>query len=375
MSHSDDAQADNQQEISIDDVVRFVENSYKKIILIGLIGLLAGTVAALIVGQYTATITLNNYSGLDLPRIRYLQQALPKLEQENQQLIKNEDDKFLSSEKFWTKNIRPNILVSKADGKELLDATSLKDAGSKISSIDLIGKATSKELAILKAEKISNFFINGSTFIDLRDLVRGYELKVISIESNLKKKISTAEIEKDYLQKRIKNLNELKGQFPTATASIGQVLDAKDSGAKYLPITTQIIAATTDLNNLKESLARYSDEENQNIVYRKFVEKSKPLINGNENYTNLGMELLNISEQIEKNVTGINQELAIENIKVAISSIQTNKIYGLKQVGIVEIQRPPYIKFIGAGIFGGLFIGFIWALFLAVRNMRKSASE
>jgi hypothetical protein len=314
---------------------------------------------------------LVNYAGLDIPSVKYLQSALPKLEQENQLKNKDKDSKFLASEKFWEKAIKPNVLVTKADSKELLDASALNAAGSKISSITIIDKAPSKETAVKKVEQIKSFFIDGSTLIAIRDLVRGYELKVISLDSNNKKKVASAEVELDYLQKRIKNLNELKNQYPSTGGSSGQVVDAKDSGAKYLPITTQIIAATTDANNLKESLARYKDEEQQNIIFKLFVEKAKPLLEQGRDGATLGGDLLAICEQIEKGVNGSIQLIAIEEIKVALSTIQTNRVYGLKQVGDVDISNPSYMKFSGAGLFGGIFIGLLLAISIKVTRKIK----
>lgn len=348
-------------EISFKDIIQFAKKFYKKIIFLGIAGAIFGLTGAVVIGEYTASITFNNYNGLDLPRIRYLQSALPKLEQENQKSTKNKVDSFLSSETFWAKSIKPNILIGKADGKEMLDPSALKAAGSKISSIEIIGKAKTKEDAIIRVEKVSKFFIDGSAYIDLRELVRAYELKSISIDSNLKKKINSAEVELDYLQKRIKNLNHLKEQFPATTAMSGQVLDAKDSGAKYLPITTQIVAATTDANNLKESLARYRDEEYQNIVYKQFAQKARPLVEGGQQDTQLIVHLLQIIGAIEKDISSTIQLIAIEEIKIALLSIETNKVYGLKQTGDVNIKNPPYLKYLLVGLLAGLFAGLLWA--------------
>jgi hypothetical protein len=359
------------QEISLLDIIHFFKEFHRKILLTSLVGVVVGVISCLLIGQYTATTTLVNYAGLDIPSVKYLQSALPKLEQENQLKNKDKDSEFLASEKFWEKAIKPNVLVTKADSKELLDASALNAAGSKISSITIIDKAPSKETAVKKVEQIKSFFIDGSTLIAIRDLVRGYELKVISLDSNNKKKVASAEVELDYLQKRIKNLNELKNQYPSTGGSSGQVVDAKDSGAKYLPITTQIIAATTDANNLKESLARYKDEEQQNIIFKLFVEKAKPLLEQGRDGATLGGDLLAICEQIEKGVNGSIQLIAIEEIKVALSTIQTNRVYGLKQVGDVDISNPSYMKFSGAGLFGGIFIGLLLAISIKVTRKIK----
>lgn len=371
MAVNEVAPSDNQSEISIKDVVEFIKEFYKRIIISGVVGAIVGLAATITFGLYTATITLYNYDGLDIPRIRYLQSALPKLEQENQQKIKKTDDSFLGSEAFWAKSIKPNILVSKADSKEILDPTALNAAGSKISSIQINSKGTTKDVAEKKVEKTSKFFIDGSTFIELRDLVRGYELKAITIDSGLRKKISSAEVELDYLQKRIKNLNDLKGQFPGTTTTLGQVVDAKDSGAKYLPITTQIVAATTDANNLKESLARYRDEESQNIVYKQFVKLAIPLVENNEANADLGAKLLKVAEQIEKEISSNIQLIAVEEIKVSLSAIQTKKLYGLKQAGTIDIENPSYAKNLGLGLLLGLFAGLILAMALKLTRQAR----
>lgn len=373
MQTSEAVHVDGQTEITLKDIIQFFDEFYKKILIAGLFGLMVGVLGVILLGSYTATITLNNYSGIDLPRIRYLQSSLPKLAQENQAIKKNEDEEFLSSEKFWEKGIKPNILVNKADSKELLDATALNAAGSKISSIQIIAKAQTKKLAEKKVQLVTNFFIDGSAYIELRDLVRAYELKVISINSNVKKKISSAEVELDYLQKRIKNLNELKAQFPTQTTTLGQVVDAKDSGAKYLPITTQIVAATTDLNGLKETLARYKDEEDQNVVYQKFIDKAKPLIIREDENNKLGEQLIDVVKEIEPTAAAPVQQIAVEEIKVAILAVLTSKAYGLKQIGEIDIAHPAYIKFILAGLISGLFIGLLLAISLKMIRQLKGA--
>lgn len=374
MITTDISEANSSQEINIQDLIKFLKTYSKKIVVITILGLGIGIIACLIFGAYTATITLNNYNGLDIPRIRYLQSALPKLNQEYQEKNKQNINNLLSSESTWTKSIKPNILISKADGKELIDATALNAVGSKISSIQIISKSTSKVGAENQVQLFSDFFINGAAFIELRDLVRGYELKVISIDSNLKKKISSAEIELDYLQKRIKNLNELKNQYPNSNGAVGQILDAKDSGAKYLPISTQIVAATTDVNNLKEALARYKDEENQNVVYKLFVDKAKPLLNNLNDENNLATKLLEIAVQIESELSGNVQQVAIEEIKVSLAAIQTNRIYGLKQIGAIDIEKPSYLKYAAIGLFGGLIAGLLFAFGLKMHSQFKGES-
>lgn len=362
--------------ISLVDVVQFVKRYHRTVLSLGVAGLICSVVVTFILGNYTATVSLQNMAGIDLPGLRYLQSALPKLEQENQEKQKNKESAYLSSEQFWAQSIKPIILIGKADGKDLLDASSLKSAGSNIASLQFTAKGRSEELAERRIEELTKAFINGAAYIGARDLLRGYELKVIAADSNLNKNIGTAEVELAYFERRIQNLTALKNQYPVAATASLQVVDAKDSGAKYLPITTQIIAATTDANRLNESLARYRDEENQLTVYTQFVEKAKPLIENGRKDGNLLDSLFEVTNQIDQNTQGAIKKIVVEDIRVALTAIQTNKAFGLRQAGTVDIKLPPYLRNTAIGLFAGLFLGLIYSLGLAVlRQYQNNESK
>ena len=366
-----DANTD-EMNISLIDVVQFFQRHFRTIFSIGLAGLVCAIVVTLVLGNYTATVSLQNLSGIDIPSLKYLQSALPKLEQENQDKQKDRESAYLGSERFWENNIKPIILVSKADGKDLLDQSSLKSAGSNIASLQFIAKGRSEAVAESRIEEITKTFINGAAYIGLRDLLRGYELKVITANSNLNKKIGNAEVELVYVDRRIKNLMELKNQYPSVAMAPLQVVDAKDSGAKYLPISTQIVAATTDANGLRESLARFRDEEKQLPIYTQFIDKAKPLIDNGRKDGNLVDSLLEVANQIEKNTQEAVQKIALEDIRVALTSIQTNKAFGLRQTGTIAITPPPYLKNTAIGLLAGLFLGFLLALGLTLVRQYKT---
>ena len=358
--------------ISLVDVVQFVRRYYRAVLTLGAVGLVCGVAVTFILGNYTATVSLQNLSGIDLPGLKYLQSTLPKLEQENQEKQEDKRSAYLSSEQFWAQSIKPIILVGKADGKDLLDPSSLKSAGSSIASLQFTAKGRSKAAAEKRMEELTKTFINGAAYIRARDLFRGYEIKVIDDDGNLNKNIGSMQVELGYVERRIQNLKALKNQYPAAAAAPMQVVDAKDSGAKYLPIGTQIIAATTDANRLNESLARYRDEERQLRVYAQFVERAKPLIENGRKDDNLLGSLYEITNQIDQNTQDAIQKIAVEDIRVALTSIQTNKAFGLRQAGTVGMQPPPYLKNTAIGFLAGLFLGLIYASGLAVTRQYQS---
>jgi hypothetical protein len=358
--------------ISLVDLVQFFKRYLRVIFSTGLAGLVCAILATFLLGNYTATVSLQNLYSIDIPSLKYLQSALPKLEQENQEKQKDKSSAYLGSDQFWVQSIKPIILVGKADGKDLLDPSSLKSAGSNISSLQFTAKGSSKAVAESRIDEMTKTFINGAAYIGLRDLLRGYELKVIAADSNLNKKIGSAEVELVYVERRIQNLMILKNQYPSVATAPLQVVDFKDSGAKYLPISTQIVAATTDANSLRESLSRYRDEEKQLPIYRQFIEKAKPLIDNGRKDGNLVDSLLEVANQIEKNTQEAVQKIALEDIRVALKSIQTNKAFGLRQAGTIAITPPPYLRNTAIGLVAGLFFGFLLALGLTLVRQYKS---
>jgi len=155
--------------ISLVDVVQFVRRYYRAVLTLGAVGLVSGVLVTFILGNYTATVSLQNLSGVDLPGLRYLQSALPKLEQENQEKQEDKGSAYLSSEQFWAQSIKPIILIGKADGKDLLDPSSLKSAGSSIASLQFTAKGRSEATAEKRIEEITKAFIDGAAYIGARD--------------------------------------------------------------------------------------------------------------------------------------------------------------------------------------------------------------
>lgn len=363
-----ETQANQAEEISIEDIAKFIKEEFWKISISGLIGIGIALIFSFTFGKYEAKLIYTNYSGIDIPRLKSLQVSLPKLYEETEKNDGKND--FLKSEKVWESSVKPNILIKKSDGKDLLDVSALTKASNSIPTIEIVGYGTSKAKAIQNAETISNFFINGSSYLQLRDLIRNYDLRSIAVISNAQKKVSALEIESVYLEKRIKNLNSLKNQFPNAINAGSQVVDAKDSGAKYLPISTQIIAATTDLNGIQEQLARLRDEESQVKVYSSFVDSSKKILTETFEPKQLIDKLLVVIEGIQKSIPPSNtiQVNASESIRVDLKSIQTDNLYGLRQIGEVDVSSPKYVKYLGIGLFVGLMLGFMFSIALRLKS-------
>ena len=352
--------------ISLLDIVQFIKASYKIILLLGLCGFLIAIMFTYVLGLYTASIALQNYAQMDIPRIKYLQSALPRLAQEES--VKGNATNF-GSEGLWQSAIKVKSLVGKSDAKDLLDPASLKSDRFNIYAIEILGTANTKQLAEERAQEISSYFISGTIFIDLRDLVRQYELNVTATNAKLATKILNAEVELSYIDRRIKSLTELKNQYPasvTGQTNSLQLIDAKDSGAKYLPILTQIIAATADHNNQNELLLRYKEGAAQMRIYGSFVEKAKPFMDKGLKDPELIANLLDIVSRESKEVNANFEKVALATIESDLKKIMAFKLYGLPQVGAVSTIGPAYLKNAAIGLFGGTMLGILLALGLVV---------
>ena len=110
-------------------------------------------------------------------------------------------------------------------------------------------------------------------------------------------------------------------------------------------------------------------------IYTQLIEEAKPLIENGRKDGNLVDYLLEVANQIEKNTQEAVQKIALEDIRVALTSIQTNKAFGLRQAGTIAIAPPPYLKNTAVGLVAGLFLGILLALGLTlVRHYKSTVS-
>ena len=178
--------------------------------------------------------------------------------------------------------------MSKADTKDLASTAGLEAAGTSIVSLTIAAGGSTKGKAIDNARGAKNFLLQGASYLAIKSLFSAQESQLISTDADLEKKINNTQVELGYQQERLKSLESLAKRFPNEQKTISQVVDPKDSGAKYMPISTQIIAANTDINASKESLERLKDAQAQMAILRTWVKQVSPLMNG-ESYDGIAL--------------------------------------------------------------------------------------
>jgi hypothetical protein len=113
-------------EISLADIVEFIQESWKRLVLAGTVGTVLGFGSWYFLGSYKAEIILskNNSHQLDLVTWRTLQKSLPSLATQiitQTNLAPERKDIFvdMTDPQWWVKNVIPSYAISKADAKNL----------------------------------------------------------------------------------------------------------------------------------------------------------------------------------------------------------------------------------------------------------------
>lgn len=90
-----------------------------------------------------------------------------------------------------------------------------------------------------------------------KDLLQSYNYQVENEASEFERKKLEIKSEIEYLSKKAQSLEKLKNRLPqTQSVVSSQVLDPKDSGSKYLPINTQLIAVYAEILMKQEQLEK-----------------------------------------------------------------------------------------------------------------------
>ena len=281
---------ENETEISLLDIVNFLQASWKKLILASVVGAVLGLGGWFVLGSYSAEYVLlnnnnnnNNSYALDLVSWKMLQKSLPNLADqmiEENKAPENQTSLYreMRDERWWQKNAVPSYALSKADTKDLAGISKDLDAASTtILNLTLTATGSSKEQSIDNARAVSQFLRSGGAYLQLRSLLNGYESQTVSTAAQLQQKIANTQIEMGYQEERARQLEQLHKRFPGNASSAQQVVDAKDSSAKYLPLQTQIIAANNDINASKETLSRLQKRLDQIALTKTFLEQAMPL--------------------------------------------------------------------------------------------------
>lgn len=275
--------------------------------------------------------TKSNSYALDLADWKAIQKSLPGLAY---QMLSSgsvpEDQKTLyrelTNETWWQKNVTPSFLaISKLDTKDLAGTIKDLDPDSFVLlSLTLTDSGRSAEIALRNVAAAAVFLRSGGAYIQLRNLLNGYEAETIGTTADIKKKITSLKIEMAYQIERASKLENLRKRFP-GNVNQGQFsLDPKDSSAKYLPLNTQVIAVENEISQSQENLRRLNERLKQLELIRIFLSEAKPVANKTFDGLILGDQLLSIvaSMQAQVKPSDLSEQEILDQVRAQLLQIQ-----------------------------------------------------
>ena len=363
---------DQDAEISLLDIVNFLQSTWKKLVIASIAGAVMGLAGWFTLGSYSAEYVLlnnnnnnnNNSYALDLVSWKMLQKSLPNLAAQVVEDNKAPQDqeriyKVMADEQWWQKNVAPSYALSKADTKDLAGISKDWDAASTtILNLTLTASGSSKEQSINNVREASKFLRSGSAYLQIRSLLNGYESQTVSTVADVQQKITSTQIEMGYQQERAKSLEELHKRFPGGANISGQVVDPKDSGAKYLPISTQIIAVNNDINQSKESLERLQKRLVQIALAKTFLDQAIPLQDQTFDGLALDEQLLAIEANLRSKLVkdDNNGQEFLDQLHSQLLAIQVRFTKGLEANTAPTSSKKGMIKTTAGGLAAAFFL-------------------
>ncbi len=380
-------------EISLADILEFVQESWKQLVAAGILGAILGFGSWHFLGSYKAElILLNNTNtntntntiGLDLPTWRTLQKLLPSLAsqiitQDNLTPERKGIFTTMSDPQWWAKSVIPSYAISKADTKDLaMISKDLDSAATSILSFTINAGGQTKEGALDHVRLASQFFRSGGAYLQLKTLLNGYESETIGTVAEIQNKLTQTQVDQRYYQERIKTLEDLLRRFPNRSSINTQLIDSKESGSKYLPVENQLIAANNDLNQSKEVVSRLNDRLVQIKVMKQFLDQAIPLVENQTDGILLTRSFLTIEERLRKDLAADNLKgrLALDQLRVQLLAIEARFLKGLEAGAAPIPKKIGMLKTTAAGI---AIAGFLMLVFLLgrkfLRNLKPQTHE
>ena len=354
-------------EISLPDIIDFLVRSWKKLAAAALAGAFLGLGFGFLNISYQVSINLRNNEGLGILPIKSLQAMLPNLASEILEKNQAPEGKSglygsMSSPEFWKKALTPVFSLTKADIKDL--GVEVKDANNSILFVVIQGSGGSKESATQNADAITEFFRKGGAYIAIRDLFSTQRADFLGAKARIESKMNAALIDLEYQKIRLKSLEELSKRFPVESRTSSQVVDPKASGAKYLPINTQIIAVNTDINNNLENLSRLKDQQAQQEQVKLWLERSGELIDKNYNGLELNSQLLALEAKFRGEIKSADPKAYafLDALRANLMSNEAKFRWGLVQDGTPSAKKSGMLMFTAGGLIAALFLALLTLL-------------
>ena len=363
---------DENDGINLGQVIEFIGAEWRRLAVGAAVGLVLGGAGWAVLAGYKAESVLVNNGAVNFLSWRGLQKNLPLLASQMLELkqVRADDEPIyrqMASAQWWAKNVVPTYSLSKADTKDLpsISKELQESGGTTILNLVVTAKGDSKEAALEHVTTSTQFIKQGSAYLSIKNLVQGWDAQILNTEVSLAKKITDTEVELRYQRQRAANLESLRQRFPAnANVSSQQVVDLKDSSAKYMPISTQLVAINTDINSANETLERMRNDLSKTKVMADFVKQAKPVVDKTPDGLAVVEQLLDIVKLIRGSVdaSDVNANQQLNSLEADLIGVRTNFQRNLDTDLIPQVSRSGPMQPLAGGLLGGFVVTLLYAL-------------
>lgn len=400
-THTSLPEADD--ELNLQDVVDFVAQHWPKMVVGAAAGLILGLAGWFFLGRYSAeSILINNEvdaqavvgqplantaktRAMSFLAWRSLSRSLPGLASQWVEEGRVDDENLrqiqaMADPTWWNTGVKPTFSLTKADAKDLAAISkSMQETGSAdILNWVVTARGKTEEQAERNAIVATDFIMQGAAYLSVREILSGYESQVLTAESELQKKVSDTEVELKFLRARAQNMEALRQKFPGNSSGSQQVVDLRDSNAKFMPIVTQIVAVQSDIHEAQERLERMNDKLEQSRLLRQFLDKTRDMTAQAANGLQWIDQLLKTLDTLraQASADNANAQLVLNTVQADLVRVRTHFTKGLETRLTPSVTPPALLPPLAGGSVGGATLTTLWLLVQAALGaLRKRKGQ
>jgi hypothetical protein len=343
-------------------VLQFLLGYYRYL----LIGAFGGALLALAISvgfrSYDIRLVVPNIFNTDITNYRELviawaerarelakQDSLPPADRANYERLSNQ----LGNDR----HITPIYSILKSDLKNGMGTVDPKSQ--LILGLQLSISAQGIDEGIKELLLFRQFLYSARTYILTRKLLINYETENLLSLSEIGKEVNKTEIALFTAKRQLVHLEDLQKRYPSSTIVANQILDLTESGAKYLPIATQLIAVRNDVFTLNEFLAQLHEKTRQTKLMGQFLSEAKPIMDQEQDGLKLITRLLEVVANLRKALSPNDLYLSgtLNGIQSELLTIQTQFLLSLNDpnqpttiITTLRIAKSVALSFFGGGL-------------------------
>ena len=157
-----------------------------------------------------------------------------------------------------------------------------------------------------------------------------------------------------------------------------QLVDLKDTNAKFMPISTQIVAVQSDINATLEQLQRMRDQLAQSELMRSFVQKAQQQTGQKQNGFELITALLQITSELRSTAKpdDMNAQVVLSNMEADLVKTRTFYSKGLEVRLAPTVKAPSLAMPLALGLMAGTLLMLVFLLLrTGLANLRAKKAN